>query len=329
MISVAMASYNGKEYITKQLESIFHQTRKVDEIVIVDDCSTDGTAALIEGLQKEHKEIVLYRNEENLGYKRNFKKACSLCHGDYIFLCDQDDLWVDEKVEVMMSIMENRPDIMALASSFDVINGNDETQKVEVLKGFSNNNFLRREVPENVLTKITFEELTIQNSFQGCALVITKEMSELFQKCFTEELFHDWLINLLAASRDGMYYINRVLFHYRIHGDNTIGITPPETFSGIEHLVKTNRLHIRTLFAENIIHVLKILESVDPDLKKFQPDYEDKIDFYQNHIEYLSKGNITKLIAQNKTPYYKQIKRLRARVMDVYFAVRQKVRAED
>ena len=329
MISVAMASYNGEEYIEKQLKSILNQTRKVDEIVIVDDCSSDGTVDLIHRLQEKYKEIVLYQNEQNLGYKKNFKKACSLCNGDYIFLCDQDDLWVDEKVEIMMSIMENREDIMALASSFDVINEKDEKQEVEVLKGFSNNNFLRRVVPENALTQITFEELTIQNSFQGCALVITREMSELFQKCFTEELFHDWLINLLAASRDGMYYINRVLFHYRIHGDNTIGITPPETFSGIEHLVKTNRLHIRTLFAENIIQVLKILESVDPDLIKYQPDYPDKIEFYQNHIEYLSKGRITKLIAQNRKPYYKQIKRLRARVMDVYFAASQKVRSRD
>ena len=90
MISVAMASYNGQDYIVKQLDSIRCQTKPVDQCIIVDECSTDETVTIIENYQKEHPDlpICLYRNEQNLGYRRNFKKAVSLTNGDYIFLCD-------------------------------------------------------------------------------------------------------------------------------------------------------------------------------------------------------------------------------------------------
>ena len=101
MISVAMATFNGEPYIQEQLDSIYNQTRKVDEIIIVDDCSTDSTVRVIEQYILSHKDIdiKLYKNEENLGYKKNFKKAISLCHGDYVFLSDQDDIWMTDKIE--------------------------------------------------------------------------------------------------------------------------------------------------------------------------------------------------------------------------------------
>ena len=120
MISVAMATFNGEPYIQEQLDSIYNQTRKVDEIIIVDDCSTDSTVRVIEQYILSHKDIdiKLYKNEENLGYKKNFKKAISLCHGDYVFLSDQDDIWKVNKVEDMISIMEENPNISVLASSF-------------------------------------------------------------------------------------------------------------------------------------------------------------------------------------------------------------------
>ena len=86
MISVAMTSYNGEKYIEEQIESILNQTVKIDEIIIVDDGSIDGTIDLI-----KKYDVTLVQNEKNIGYKENFKKAMSLCHGDIIFLCDQDD----------------------------------------------------------------------------------------------------------------------------------------------------------------------------------------------------------------------------------------------
>ena len=98
MISVAMTTYNGEQYIKEQLTSIIHQSRQVNEIIICDDCSKDHTPEIIQSFQNQYKDIniKLYINEKNVGYRDNFKKAISLCSGDYIFISDQDDIWKKE-----------------------------------------------------------------------------------------------------------------------------------------------------------------------------------------------------------------------------------------
>ena len=126
MISVAMATYNGEVYLRKQLDSILHQSLPVDEIIICDDQSSDGTVDIIQEYIKQYPHIHLYKNEQNLGYKRNFKKALSLCSKEYIFLCDQDDIWDSDKVKEMVAIMNNNPEMEALASSFTFIDEHDQ-----------------------------------------------------------------------------------------------------------------------------------------------------------------------------------------------------------
>lgn len=87
MISVVMATFNGEKYIKKQLKSIISQTKKVDEIIIVDDCSSDNTVKLIEQFKNKYNQnLKLYINKVNIGYRKNFKKAISLCESEYIFL---------------------------------------------------------------------------------------------------------------------------------------------------------------------------------------------------------------------------------------------------
>ena len=326
MISVAMASYNGEKYIKKQLDSILAQTRSVDEIIIVDDQSTDHTREVVEEYIKNHPEMkfVFSVNEKNQGYKRNFKIALSKCRGDYIFLCDQDDIWMPNKVEKMTDIMEKHPNIQVLASSFSFIDGEDNPFEIEQVKGLSNNNLLRMNVEANALVQVTFETLLTQNSFQGCALVVTKALNEKFQKNFTEDLFHDWLLNLFAAEVNGMYFINKPLFLYRIHEKNTIGINEQEHFSNKERAKKRNELKTRVLFAQYPLKTLKTLEKNDPDLIKNQPDYRQRMDFYQNHIQYLTNRNIVKLFLQNFSPYYKGIKTRKARIMDLIFVIWKK-----
>lgn len=327
MISVAMASYNGEKYIEQQLDSIFNQSKKIDELIITDDCSTDNTVFVIEEYIKKHPNFKIYliKNKNNLGYKKNFYKALSYCKGDYIFLCDQDDIWLEEKVETMIGIMNDYPQIKALASSFQFIDKDNNPKEVELIPTFSNNNLYRRIVKKDDLVKVLFDEMLIQNGFQGCALCITKEMNQIFLKCFTDELFHDWLINLLASSRNGLYFYNHPLFLYRIHDNNTIGINKSENLTETERLKKTNTLHVRSLFAQSSINSINILERMDKELEENQPDYKKKRDFYKNHIDYLKKGNPIKLLFQNFSPYYKNIKTNKARVMDIFFAIRQRL----
>lgn len=326
MISVAMASYNGEKYIKKQLDSILAQTRSVDEIIIVDDQSTDCTREVVEEYIKNHPEMkfVFSVNEKNQGYKKNFKTALSKCQGDYIFLCDQDDLWMPNKVEEMTDIMEKHPNIQVLASSFSFIDGEDNPFEIEQVKGLSNNNLLRMHVDANALVQVPFYVLLFQNSFQGCATVVTREINKKFQKCFTDEIFHDWLLNLFAAEINGMYFINKPLFLYRIHGKNTIGINEQEHLTKTERNIKRNDLETRIFNSEHSYTTLSILEKIDEELKDNQPDYEQRLEFYERNIYYLKNNRFFNLLFQNFNSYYKEGKTYRARVFDLIFVLKRK-----
>jgi glycosyltransferase involved in cell wall biosynthesis len=99
-ISVAMATYNGERFIREQLESIARQTISPLEIVITDDGSTDATIQIVEDFSRTVSfPVRVFRNEARLGYSDNFLKAGSLCAGDVIAFCDQDDIWLETKLE--------------------------------------------------------------------------------------------------------------------------------------------------------------------------------------------------------------------------------------
>ena len=99
-ISIALCTYNGSQYLIDQLESLKKQTIRADEIIVCDDCSADNTIEILEKY-KDILNIKLFINNSTIGVTKNFEKAISLCSGDIIFLCDQDDIWESNKIEKM------------------------------------------------------------------------------------------------------------------------------------------------------------------------------------------------------------------------------------
>jgi glycosyltransferase involved in cell wall biosynthesis len=98
-ISVALCTYNGARFLQSQLESIAAQDRRPDELVLCDDCSTDGTMAVVERFAATCSfEFRVETNKQNIGSTRNFARAVSLCRGDVIALCDQDDVWLPNRL---------------------------------------------------------------------------------------------------------------------------------------------------------------------------------------------------------------------------------------
>jgi glycosyltransferase involved in cell wall biosynthesis len=105
-VSVAMATYNGVHYVSEQLLSIIRQTRQPDEIIIVDDASTDDTVNVLSALCKKNNiHIKLLVNNTNLGVCKTFDRAIRQCSGDILFLADQDDFWYPAKIEKMLDVM--------------------------------------------------------------------------------------------------------------------------------------------------------------------------------------------------------------------------------
>lgn len=321
MISVAMATYNGELYIRKQLDSILNQSLRVDEIIICDDGSKDDTVKILQSYQRKYSEIKLYENAENLGYKKNFKKALSLCRGDYIFLCDQDDMWHREKVKEMMAIMKNHPQMQALASSFTFIDAKDDPIAIRKKKGFSNNNLYIREVMDQDLVEVKFDEFLNHNYFQGCSLLITSSLRDEFILRFSENLPHDWLLNLIASKHGGMYFYNKSLFNYRMHQNNTIGAK--DANQTMEERVQTaNKEQTRTLVCLDGMKVLETLKDVDPKwYKQNEERFNQYYQFDKEHVEAIQNRKFFSLLKQNLNPYYRQLKSKKARFMDVLFVL--------
>lgn len=325
-----MASYNGEKYIIEQLNSIYNQTLKVDELIIVDDKSNDKTVELINDFIDTHKtlNVRFFCNEKNLGYRKNFLKAMSLCSGDYIFLCDQDDIWLEDKVKDMVDLVKQRSDIKVLASSFNVIDSESKLVEVKKIPGMSNNNLYTKEVEQDALVKVTLEEYMTHNYFQGCSLVIKKEIKDEVISNFCDSIPHDWFINMISAKYDGMYFWNKPYFLYRIHGKNTVGV-PALNATKFQRLMETNTLYIRIQLAQDGLGVLDALKNSSPEFYNRRLDYYEGLrKFYENHILYLKKKKLFKLIMQNASPYYGQLKTRNARIMDILFIIMHKFEKE-
>lgn len=109
-VSVCMATYNGERYVQEQLASILSELGDNDEVVVVDDCSRDATAQRVEGL--DDPRIRVFRTNENAGHVRAFEAALYSSRGSFVFLSDQDDIWLPGRVELMIEAL-NRAQLVA------------------------------------------------------------------------------------------------------------------------------------------------------------------------------------------------------------------------
>ena len=228
-ISVVLCTYKGTKYLREQLDSIRAQRRPADEVLIFDDCSGDGTAQLCTeyiaryALSGWHVSV----NPKNMGFIANFHQAIAASCGDWIALCDQDDVWAEDKLSRMAECVENHPDARAIAGDFDIIDQfgapGDPALRREIVRGA-----LLPEGPGAHLLP-PFGEcpelLLIKNFAPGFSLMISREVKEAYLAGTRRNIFHDWELVLIAQMMGGLYYLGGVTAHYRIHGSNTVGVS--------------------------------------------------------------------------------------------------------
>ena len=309
MISVAMTTYNGEQYVKEQLESIRRQTRSVDEIVIVDDGSADSTVDIVREYAREYPElgIRLEQNNITLGYKKNFYKAISLCQGDITFLCDQDDCWFKNKVEKMCGLLDEHPEIGVLSSAFVQMDGvgNKGEQK----------SAYQRNLAEEELVCVPTIDLIFHNISQGCAMAMRREIKDMYLQHFDETLPHDWSINVLASKTKKCYYWNVPMFFYRIHDHNTIGLNDNMI------LRQKNTMEVRTRDARQSLCVLNFIEKVDRVFYEENSWLKKAREFSFKHVENLEHRNFVGLLVQNLNPCYRRLKTFRGRILDLFFVL--------
>lgn len=271
-LSIVMATYNGQKYIKKQLDSLRFQTRPADEVIIVDDMSSDNTPVLVSDYIKNYRleNWKFCLNEKNLGYKENFRKCLKLSTGDFIFLCDQDDIWDLDKLKVVEANLTNNPNIRVLNSAVHYVDEYDKLIPVKKRLYFSNNNIVKFHVRDGAIRQVPLNELFVRNITPGCATCVCREIANDFVKIYDAGMPHDWFINIYAAMKcNGTYYFNRALVNYRLHNNNTIGINPNASVGADLNFDKKQALfNIQKNFLENIkistdIMTLQIAKTIE------------------------------------------------------------------
>lgn len=213
MISIAMATYNGEKYLREQIDSILNQTIQDFELIVCDDCSTDTTWNILQDYQSQDRRIKCYRNEENLGFKKNFEKAIGLCTGEYIALSDQDDVWLPNHLEILKHNIGNC-DLCAGNALF--VDAKMSLLNLDMLT-FLRINF----IPKNDLEWLHF--LVHRNVIQGAACLFRRQLSITCLPSPDTCKFHDYWLALNAALNNGIKYIENPILYYRQHNHNVTG----------------------------------------------------------------------------------------------------------
>ncbi|ELY2016885.1 glycosyltransferase [Flavobacterium psychrophilum] len=218
--SVALCTYNGEKYIKEQLDSILNQTKKVDEIIVCDDCSSDKTVEILNHYSSTNPGLFkIYINEQNLRSVKNFEKAITLCTGDIIFLSDQDDFWVNEKVEEYADYFALNPNIKVLASNGYCVNDNSQIEDKYALWDVPV--FLKEiEVSYNYHDIINY----VANLATGASIAFRKEIiSNIVPFPIIKGFHHDEWIAIIASSNNEFTLLNKKYFYYRTHNSQQVG----------------------------------------------------------------------------------------------------------
>ena len=224
MLSVALCTYNGERYIREQLESILNQTLLVDEIVVCDDGSSDKTLQIVEQIKTQTSiEIRVYCNETNHGVCKNFQKAINMCHGDIVFLSDQDDVWMPEKVDTVVRHFNQHPLHQVVFTDATLIDGDGKPIPGGTLwKCFG----MTPKAKKMMNRGYGIELFSNENRATGATMAVRKGfkyLNHIVDYC-KGDILHDGTLAMLAAASNQLGYIDEELIGYRIHREQECGI---------------------------------------------------------------------------------------------------------
>jgi len=207
LVSVAMASYNGAKYIAEQLDSIVAQTYGVIEIVVVDDGSTDNTIEIIKAYQQKNPFIKLFINSRNSGVTKTFEEAVRNCNGYYIALCDQDDIWELDKIEILVAEIGQHDAVYANSLLVDA-NGESLGKSFTTIM--------------NMKTYYSGAPFLLSNSVPGHSILMKSSFAQSILPFPPNMLFDLW-IGFCAAGNNGIKFVDKTLVKYRQHESNAVG----------------------------------------------------------------------------------------------------------
>lgn len=200
-VSVAMISYNGEKYIEEQILSIVSQLEEDDELIISDDGSEDSTKEIVQRLMKVYPQIKMIQGPHE-GVFRNVDNALCACKNDIIFLSDQDDVWIENKVKKVLECFEKEPKAQVIMHRAFIMSGNQKTDNMMVSfrSGFVKN--------------------YIKSCYWGCCIAMRRSFIEPYLPFGLKGVAHDHLIGMIAEKEKCSLFIDYPLCYHRYHGNN-------------------------------------------------------------------------------------------------------------
>jgi glycosyltransferase involved in cell wall biosynthesis len=239
-ISICMATYNGERYLPEQVNSILSQMGVDDELVVVDDASSDRTVAYLKSLGDPR--IRVYCNTSNIGHVQSFSKVIGLARGTYILMADQDDIWIEGRLVAICDALEAGPALVSTNSKF--INENGEAiaplhpDLLEEDSGRHTSNIVR------IFTGNAF--------YDGCTMGLREELRWLVLPIPTYVESHDLWIAMSANMVRSNRHLARYTLRRRVHGSN----------ASVVRRSLVRKLRSRVIFLFSLLHIaLRLLLS--------------------------------------------------------------------
>jgi hypothetical protein len=221
-ISVAMCTFNGERFLAQQLASIQAQTRVPDEVVIRDDGSTDGTCRIVEDFARTFPgRIDVAVNPRRLGVTANFESVLAATTGDLILLCDQDDVWYPDRVQVAQAAFEADPSLLLCFADARLVDGSGRPLGVTELQALG----FRADERRRIGSGRAFEVLSVRNLALGASTAFRRSLLADALP-IPPSWVHDEWIAVIAAARGRIAHLDLPLIDYRQHGANTVGRPP-------------------------------------------------------------------------------------------------------
>ncbi|MCL2627449.1 MAG: glycosyltransferase family 2 protein [Oscillospiraceae bacterium] len=239
MISVLLAAYNGELYIKEQINSLLSQTVSDFKLYVRDDISTDNTYTIIKEYSQKHPDmIVAEQSKKNTGgAEYNFINMMIEHKDDYVMLCDQDDVWLPDKIEKSLKKIKEmeeeygadtpllvHTDLKVVSNDLNVISSS--YQKM-ASKDFNKNSLNYALALSNV---------------GGSTVIYNRTLANLIQAVPDFIVMHDWWLALIAAAFGKIGVVNEATVLYRQHEGNDKGakrvLSPVYIFYVLTHLKK-------------------------------------------------------------------------------------------
>jgi len=275
-----MCTYNGVRFLDDQLTSLVSQNRQPDEIVVCDDCSTDSSVAVLRKFATSAPfPVYIHENTTRLGSTKNFERAISLCQGDVIALCDQDDIWHSQKLRSTEERFVERPGVGIVFTDAEIV---DEKAKPLGYNLWDTLEF-NKALQARLKSPAAFGILSQRQLVTGATMAFRTEFRDLILPIPQGiPLIHDGWIALMISLAAAVDLIDRPTMKYRQHDTQQVGASlsdPPDVPAGILERAKTHYS-----FAEEIKKLEVVRERVLARKDRYEFRFAEDVDHRLNHM---------------------------------------------